>query len=294
MRPSMLCVMAFSLVMVLVSAVHVGVLADDAVQLTTDPRTELDPAWSPDGALIAFALYEGSSPDIWVIPAAGGTATQLIDIPARESAEPCWSPDGSHLAFRTGSAIWVTPFGGSTWTEITSGGGYNGVPAWSPDGSQIAFSSLRSGNVDIWVIPATGGTATQVTTDPGVDYRPSWSPDGSQIVYSSDGGICAIPATGGTPVQITTGGDDPCWSPDGTQIAFDSNRDIWVVPATGGTPVRVTDDPAEDIRPCWSPDGSMITFVSNRAGHADIWVICAGGPSSAEESTWGRIKSLYK
>ena len=47
-------------------------------QITTHPSYDADPAWSPDGSLIAFtSSRSGSGFHIWVIPATGGTETQI-------------------------------------------------------------------------------------------------------------------------------------------------------------------------------------------------------------------------
>ena len=51
------------------------------------------PAISPDGRTIAFE-YKG---DIWIVPAAGGTATPLTIGEAYDFA-PVWSHDGRQIA----------------------------------------------------------------------------------------------------------------------------------------------------------------------------------------------------
>jgi Tol biopolymer transport system component len=113
------------------------------------------PSWSPDGSWIAYCANVIGNRDIWLVPAPGGTRTQITFDPGRD-CNPCWSPDGSQIAFTSdrsgGSQIWVIPGWGGTPTQITTDGGED--PAWSPDGSQIAFISRRGGSPDIWVIDA--------------------------------------------------------------------------------------------------------------------------------------------
>jgi dipeptidyl aminopeptidase/acylaminoacyl peptidase len=50
-------------------------------QVTTDPADDASPAWSPDGTTLAFSSIRSGNLDIWTIPAAGGTATQITTDP---------------------------------------------------------------------------------------------------------------------------------------------------------------------------------------------------------------------
>jgi Tol biopolymer transport system component len=56
-------------------------LADGAVtRLTDDPAVDGLPAVSPDGTQIAFMSNRGGTWGLWVMPAAGGAATQIAAI----------------------------------------------------------------------------------------------------------------------------------------------------------------------------------------------------------------------
>jgi TolB protein len=59
-----------------------------------------DPAWSPDGQMIAFArLNPGLGEPIYVVKADGSRLRNLTPKPVGAYADPAWSPDGRKIAF---------------------------------------------------------------------------------------------------------------------------------------------------------------------------------------------------
>lgn len=257
-------------------------------QITSDSGWDARPAWSPDGSLIAFESDRNVESagvgypkcELFVVPATGGTVTQITDWP-RYNERPSWSPDGSEMVYATDyhilqgatlapdigtlhpANLWRIPATGGTPVQITTNTGYENDADWSPDGSTIAFSADYAGNWDIWTIPASGGVATQVTFDPALDQDPSWSPDANSIAF---------------------------WS------LRSGNADIWAVPATGGTPIQVTTSGNYDWGPSWSPDGTKIAFFAGRGPGVNIWVIevPGAGVKQGRPTTWGWIKSSFR
>jgi dipeptidyl aminopeptidase/acylaminoacyl peptidase len=246
------------------------------VRRVTDGPAEVEdhqPAWSPNGSMIAF------------------------------------SSTRSHGPPHTDGDIFVMGSDGSEVRQVTFGFDSAGAPAWSPDGSWIAFAGERDGNWDIYAVGLNGGQPTRLTDDPGFDYDPSWSPEGSLIAFSSsrsgDGDIYVMGADGTNVVQVTGLGlrpepsdiigaaDDrqfegsPAWSPDGRQIAFageiGDNSEVFVMGTDGSDVVQLTDEPALDTVPAWSPDGTKIAFTSHRVnGEGDIFVVNADGTGLAQ------------
>jgi len=84
----------------------VDVSSGDAKQITSGDVNENDPTWSPDGTRIAYVAdldskgldYEGRHSDVYVVPAAGGSAVKVSDH-AEADSSPTWSPDGKEIAF---------------------------------------------------------------------------------------------------------------------------------------------------------------------------------------------------
>jgi TolB protein len=95
----------------------------------------IDPAWAPNGQMLAFSWRRPSGNyDIYVMEAA---TRQLVEI-TRDSGRnerPSWAPDGRHIVFestRGGSRqIWTMLADGSQPHQLTSTG-HNESPNWSP------------------------------------------------------------------------------------------------------------------------------------------------------------------
>jgi len=254
-----------------------------------------DPAWSPDGKLIAYS----DSRRIWVVSASGADRRPVTE-PGLLDRQPAWSPGGRFIYYSSlqgeTMAVWRVRPGGGKPERITLGAGPEIRPSLSRDGKLLAYTtyveSLNIGLID-------RGTGERRTLEDVLDsYAPAVSPDGSACAFSSNRGgrpdlyIQPLDGTapGGAARQITDQAGqviDPAWSPDQKWIAykriFDHRMNIWIVPASGGPSAQFTEAPGIDSQPAWSPGGDEIAFVSERDGRKHVWIrgVSQGNPVGA-------------
>jgi dipeptidyl aminopeptidase/acylaminoacyl peptidase len=147
-------------------------------QITSGDFDDSEPAWSPDGKLLAFTSNR-SKPD----------------------------PDLNY-----DSNIWVVTADSTTkgaeLTQVTTNPGADTTPAWSPDGKWLTYVTQLDPKLfdyatkHIALSPATGGEARVLTLAlDRVSITPRFSPDGKSIYFIADDdgtqNICRVPAAGG-------------------------------------------------------------------------------------------------
>jgi serine/threonine protein kinase/Tol biopolymer transport system component len=156
-------------------------------RVTTGPRTEFDPVWSPDGATL-FYVVDRPPFEIWRIPV-GSTA----------EGEPLWkadldtvlgglSPDGRLVVYtvtepETGRNLWVRPTDGAEPGKAFRATRYEeNFGTFSPDGRWLAYSSDETGRSEIYVEAFPGpGPRFQVSPDGGTE--PRWTRGSGEIFY---------------------------------------------------------------------------------------------------------------
>src|SRR5919201_4477814 len=142
-----------------------------------------DPAWSPDGATIAF-IDAKQHPAI--VPATGGAARAVASPAVDNLAWPAvvWSPDSRRLAFVEGDVdvgpqtLWIVDAAGRVLHRLR---GVGGVPAWSPDGATVAAVDRHTHQLVL--VDATTGRKRQLTHERVSVSAPSWPPDGRRLAY---------------------------------------------------------------------------------------------------------------
>ncbi len=255
------------------SALWSSELAPDGESLIRRPMEPGEPdarrpVLSPDGQWIAFQstrplpdgtpafpavpVWSDPATDIWLIPAAGGSAIPLVGKGkpyGRVFADPFYarvsfSPDGRRLAFvaddgmerRTKEEQEL----GITVVRDDQGEGYEGFEPAS-----------------IWVAELCdppGGTAAasvrRLTKD-GWYGDPQWTPDGKSLV-----------------VHANTTADQ-----ESVRFSINRNYDILRIDVESGELVRLTDGPGPQVSPRVSPDGRRVVCLSSprKGPHSDVY-----------------------
>lgn len=254
------------------------------------------PAWSPEGARIAFARPADDRLDKWQLCVAWHDGSDARCVTGERDGNvvggPSWSPDGVRVAFSV--FTYSCPNCGQY------GGYFSGLlvlntlrmevdtvdtptlrsVSWSPDGRKIAFTTYGSGE----------GTF-------GRGALGIMSPDGSErvILAGSFGSYSVLGVA---------------WSPDGGRLALGLNDEdacpwycdtaIGIVNADG-TDLKVlakarTDEQSYALTPTWSPDGTRIAYTLSRGDQcwyeyypcgSDIMAIGADGGSEIRLASGG-------
>ena len=160
--------------------------AKNLTQVTSGDYDDSEPAWSPDGKLLAFTSNR-SKPD----------------------------PDLTY-----NSDIWVVASNnsdkGAHPTQVTTNPGADSTPAWSPDGRWLTYVTQLDPKLfdyatkHIAVSPAAGGEAKVLTlTLDRVSITPRFSPDGKSIYFIADDdgtqNVCRVPVAGGEITRSVSG-----------------------------------------------------------------------------------------
>jgi TolB protein len=235
----------------------------------TGSSEAVTPAWSPDGATLAYVGPGGATWALWTIdPATRARRKVASDVVA--GFRPAWSPNGYTLAFTRPEAseyrIYTVGADGRGERPVAAGDN----PQWSPDGSRLVFSSAQGISV-----ANADGTGKALLAAGG--HTPSFSPDGTRIAFERAADIWVMNADGASPRRLTDDHDAqlPRWSPGGTRIAFERGhaRQPYVINTDGSGERRLAAVAAQgDLD--WSPDAARIVF----AGKGGLYVAQANAP----------------
>lgn len=156
------------------------------------------PAWSPDGATLAFASQFGppaGSPaaeyrmSLYTISAEGARERQAFGSADGHVGRPTYAPDGKTIVFafspvkqEEAPALYRYTFASDHAAVLPGAPPQSYDPAFSPDGQWLACAARTSSGTDIYAMPVAGGAAVQLTTM-GFARAPAFSPDGHMLAF---------------------------------------------------------------------------------------------------------------
>ncbi len=229
-----------------------------SIALTGEFGGAVAPAFTRDGATLAFARRVRATTRIELMDVASGRTRVLADGLQRDNQEGfafhgtfpgyAFTPDGSALIASADNKLWRF--------DVATGA-RSAIP-FRARVEQTVTEALRSPR-----------SAVSDEVRARVLRWVSLSPDGNTLAFQAFGQIWTMPARGGKPRRLGEGHDlevSPAFSPDGREIAYATWNDrdgghVWRRTITGGRPVRITEAPGQYANPSFSPDGSKLVFL---------------------------------
>ncbi len=226
----------------------------------------LSPAWSPDGAHLAYVSFEEGRSKIYVQRLHDGKRRKLAEYAGLNGA-PAWSPDGRRLALtlsRDGNPeIYVTTIASGEFRRLTQHTAIDTEPAWSPDGRHIVFTSDRGGKPQIYRISSSGGRAERLTFEGRYNARASYSSDGERLTLvtnQGDGYRIGIFFIRSRSLQVLTDSqldESPSFAPNAGMVLYATEAGgtgvLAAVSADGRVKQRLKLQQGDVREPAWSP-----------------------------------------
>ena len=243
--------------------------ASAARQFTRGDKSVSNPAWSPDGKLLAFTMDAGdekdAKPQVWFMYADGGEAWQVTKHKSGVHGFE-FSPDNKTLLLVATAApsddedkrkkekddavvvdrdlkmaqLWTWNIATSEEKQITKGDFTVSDPRWSPDGTRVTFTTAPTPRQDdsslqtAWILDVASAKQSKLADTPQYTHTARWSHDGRWVAY-----------LGGPETMI-------------------HKTNLYVVGADSGSPRQLTS--SFDLyagEPFWSADNKTIFFTTD-------------------------------
>jgi serine/threonine protein kinase/Tol biopolymer transport system component len=167
-----------------------------SVPITTDPRHEFGPVWSPDGRFVAFSQNDNAPPFLHKVGLDGGAVEALVAPSGGVQTATDWLKDGSILYQAVNSVtntdLMLLPADGDRKPRnllATISNEMHGTV--SPDGHWLAYVTDDSDQPQVYVrsFPSLAGVR-RVSLNGGL--WPRWARDGRELYFMDRGRLMAI------------------------------------------------------------------------------------------------------
>jgi Tol biopolymer transport system component len=250
------------------------------------------PAFSPDGARLAFFMSTAEAEQLFTVNADGTDLRQVTRGERQGNIMPQWTPDGAELVFyqELGSpSLRRVPAAGGPSTALMDGWRWDTQQSarLDPAGRRLAYDLLENGTLAATVVRdlATGHEARL----PRVIWSPRWSPDGLLLVgHDAEAREILLCESAGGSCQAVGEGWRPHWSGDGSRLFFarapaaaaatadplTRSLELWVMARDGSGARRVTTLVSEHVlaTPFDVSARDEIAWVQYRPGRRELWM----------------------
>lgn len=239
---------------------------ENAQSALASPEPIISPAWSANGAQLAYVSFESRKPVVYVHDVPTGQRRLIANFRGSNSA-PAWAPDGRSLAVTLtrdgGSQLYTIAASGGEPRRLTQSGSVDTEPLYSSDGRNIYFVSDRGGAPQIYRMAASGGEPQRVTFTGGYNISPTLSPDGRWLAYISriSGAfklqVMELSSGNVQSITDTTSDESPSFAPNGRLIVYATRQNgreaLMTTTLDGKIKARLAGQGGDIREPDWGP-----------------------------------------
>src|SRR5690606_2027428 len=138
------------------------------------------PTWAADGASLYFTSDRGGRPQIYQVPASGGSATR-VTFEGSYNADPTVSFDGKKIATTQGSgnnyriALLDRSLGSPRWSML-SPGSRDEAGSWAPNAGMLMYAGKEGGRGVLYAVSADARVRQRLVLADGDVREPAWGP----------------------------------------------------------------------------------------------------------------------